>query len=352
MSEKINAALIGLTAPHSKGWLGTLQHLDLVDRLVVCDEECPELEVPGRCDQTYTTVEQMLQNEALDFALVSMFNDQAPQTAQVLLEAGIPLIIEKPVGRTAAAVRQLNDVAARCGVPWATGFLNRYLPVVQEFKSLVEAGALGRIVSIEGRMLTSSVQQRNPAAPIFSHQRSGGGILHWLGIHTIDLIRYISGLEYHSVMGQVATLSDSEIDVEDMAAASFTMDNGALGNLHCGYVLRQRYGDIYLSMRGTLGEVVWQMHDFDGAGNTLKVHSQDADGERGTYKEITVLPTKEGEGYGGQMGQCYVGDFIRAARRGQPFVTDGQDALRALELIEAINASSASGSLTSLSEAP
>ena len=87
-------------------------------------------------------------------------------------------------------------------------------------------------------MITSTVQQRNPDHWLFDRAQGGrGAILHWLAIHTVDLIRYISGLEYQGVSAHKATLSGTGIDVEDVLAASFCMDNGALGSLHAGYVL-------------------------------------------------------------------------------------------------------------------
>ena len=342
MTEKINAALIGLTAPHSKGWLQTLQHCDLIDRLVVCDPESAGMELPGEVVRAYASVEDLLAQEELHFGVISVRNDEAPQVGEQLFRAGIPAIIEKPAARTAAEIARLNELAAANQVMWATGFMNRYAPIAQEFRRVVAGGGLGQIVSIEGRMVTSSVQQRDPDHWLFDKKQAGGGILHWLAIHTIDLIRYLSGLDYRSVMGQVATLSGTGISVEDMAALSFTMTNGALGSLHAGYVLRQRYGDIYLSMRGTLGEAVWQMWDFEGRGDTLKIYSEAPGWETTGLREIKA-PPREAPGYGGAVGLQYVKDFILAARQGKPFVTDGQDALRAMQVVEAAYTSSAAG---------
>jgi len=349
MGEKVDAALVGLDNPHSRGWLRTLKSCSRVGRLVVCDPQ-GMAESPGEeVDQVYATVEEMLASEGLGFGLVCTRNDLAPALGERLLQAGIPLIIEKPVARTAAQIQRLNQVAAARDVPWATAFTNRLQPIAREFSKLVAGGALGRVVSIEGRMVTSSVQQRDPGHWLFDRRRAGGGILHWLAIHTVDLIRYISGLEYAGVMAQVATLSDTGIDVEDMAAVGFTMTGGALGSLHAGYVLRQRYGDIYLSMRGTQGEAGWQMWDFGGREDTLKVHSEAPGWETEGYREITIRP-REAPGYGGILGIRFVDDFIQAAAAGQPWVTNGEDALRAMQFVEAAYASSASGRLEPLND--
>ena len=194
MTDKVCAALVGLDNPHSKGWLTSLQHCEAVGRLVVCAaEECTGV------DQVYGSLDALLADEKLGLAIVCTRNDQAPDLIAQLLQAGVPVIAEKPVARTAADIVRLNEIAAAQQVLWATAFLNRCHPIAGKMRELIAAGVLGRIVSIEGRMVTSTVQQRNPDHWLFDRALAGGGILHWLAIHTVDLVRYISGLEYESV---------------------------------------------------------------------------------------------------------------------------------------------------------
>jgi predicted dehydrogenase len=234
-------------------------------------------------------------------------------------------------------------------VPWAAAFVNRLHPVAAELKRLVEAGALGPIRAVEGRVVTSAVEQRNPAHWLFSATRAGGGILHWLGIHTIDLIRYLTGLEFRAVCGMQATLSGTGIDVEDVSAHSFSLSNGALGSLHAGYVLTQRYGDFSLCLRGEAGEATWQMWGFEGAGHTLQVYSGAPGWETAGHRQFTFTP-REAPGYGGSVGQCFVGQFVESFSNNTPFITDGRDAWRALRFVEAAYQAGASGGTVVLDE--
>lgn len=339
----VNAALVGLSAPHSQGWLQTLRHCSAVTRVVVCDDQA---DAPDAIP-TFRDLPSLLEAGRPGFAIVSLPNDQAPAAAETLLEAGIPCIVEKPAGRHAADLARLNEVAARAGVPWAAAFVNRLHPVVAELKRLVDAGALGRILSVEGRVITSTVQQRNPSHWLFAAERAGGGILHWLGIHTIDLIRYLTGLEFRSVCGLQATLSKTGIDVEDVAAHSFSLENGALGSIHAGYVLTQRYGDFYLCLRGELGEATWQLWGFEGVGNTLQVCSGAPGWETSGHRQISLQP-REAPGYGGSMGQLFVQQFIDGFIQKRKFITDGNDAWRALQFVEAAYRAGASGETVSL----
>ena len=336
------AALVGLTAPHSKGWLETLRNNPEIERFLVCDLEGAKPENDDGIDGVYPGLDEMFESVRPDFVLVSVRNDRAADTGSRFLSEGIPIIIEKPAGRTAAEIAGLNELSRRHSTPWATGFTNRLAPSVCEMRRLVAAGALGRIVSIEGRMVTSSVEQRNKDHWLFSKEIAGGGILHWLAIHTIDLIRFITGLEYDSVSAHVATLSDTGIDVEDTAAVSFSMSNGAVGGLHAGYMLRKRYGDISLAIRGTLGDIAWSSYGFDGAGHTVRLQSE-APGWETIGSQRVDLEPQGGPGYGGRVGTEYIARFIRCARGREEFVTNGEDAFRAMRFVEAAYAASAGG---------
>jgi predicted dehydrogenase len=340
--QAITAALIGTVGPHSSGWLETLRLSPIVERLLVCDVDTGVDSVEG-VDAQLGSLDELLSVAGIDMAILSLRNDQYPDAGRRLLERGIPLIIEKPVARTAAEIATLNTISAASDTMWATGFLNRMLPLARELKGLIHDGVLGRVVSVEARMVTSSVQQRNPDSWLFSKQQAGGGILHWLAIHSVDLIRYLTGLEYVDVSGHVATLSDTGIDVEDMAALSFSMDNGAVGSLHAGYVLRERYGDIGITVRGTIGEAIWVQHGFGGADANQQLHvkSQAPGWEGSASKTIQVTPATAVGGYGGEVGIKFVSDFAEAGvRKTGAFITNGADALKAMQFVEAAYAAS------------
>lgn len=338
-------ALVGLTAPHSKGWLTTLQNLPECERLLVSDPDGKGQDQLAGGGEFVPSIDDLLAGEGRpQMALLSVRNDQAPDLGERFLRAGIACIIEKPCARTSVEIARLNAAAAAGGTFWSPAFMNRLLPVALRSRRVIAEGGLGRIVSVEGRMVTSTVRQRDPAHWLFDKQVAGGGILHWLAIHTVDLIRYLTGLEYTSVGAHTGTLSRTGIDVEDVVACSFQLQGGAVGSLHAGYVLRQRYGDIGLTIRGDLGEIDWPMWTWEGRGSTLYIHDE---GPRstGTGREVVELTPPDAPGYGGSTGLEFVRRFLAAAAMGESasLLTDGSDALRAMQFVEAAYASAASG---------
>lgn len=315
----------------------TLRHAPSVAEVGLCgswDDAVHEAEV-------YSTVDDLLGAGTWGMALVCARNAQAPALARSLIEAGVPTLVEKPVARTAREIAELNDLAQRVGTPWSTCFLNRYHPAVRTMRSWVNEGAIGRLLSIEGRMVTSTVAQRGRHHWLFSHREAGGGILHWLAVHTVDLVRFISGCEFERVSAETATLVEA-IDVEEVACAAFRLEGGALGHIHAAYALPRRYGDISMVLRGTDGDVTWQSWDYGGHKDRLTIQSTVGAWADESNRQIVCNPPV-GAGYGGQMGVDFIGDFITAAQGGQPFICDGEDALRAMEFIEGAYQSAESG---------
>ena len=99
------------------------------------------------------------------------------------------------------------------------------------------AGAIGRLLSVELRMVTTQVGMRNPESWLFDREQAGGGILAWLACHWLDAFRYVTGEDIVRVQAEVATLGGEAIDVEDTAVLAFRTSGGAVGSLHVGYLL-------------------------------------------------------------------------------------------------------------------
>ena len=336
-SEGLVALALGGDNPHATGWVETLKHCPSIRHLRLLGNW------PSGSDGDYkiSDLHEIFERETPDIVLVCSANDEAPSLASISIKAGIPTIVEKPVARNLTEIEKLNDLAKQSGALWTTGFLNRYHPSVSQLKHWIENGAIGRVISIEGRMITSHVEARNPGHWLFSDERAGGGILHWLGIHTIDLIRYLTDSEFLNVCGKVAT-TVQDIDVEEVATACFSMVGGALGQIHAGYVLPGRYGDISLVIRGTEGDVKWQSWDYKGRRDIVYLQSVNSAWNNVDYHELHC-PSPEGPGYGGQMGINYVEDFINSYQNSKSFLVDGNDVANAMKFVEAVYRSAKSG---------
>jgi len=96
----------------------------------------------------YFDVEKMLSAQRFDGAIVATPNDMHVPTAISLLEAGVPVLVEKPVAESVAAGTTLIRKAQETGVPALIGHHRRHSPAIQAARECIAHGTLGRIVAI------------------------------------------------------------------------------------------------------------------------------------------------------------------------------------------------------------
>lgn len=343
-ASPVDVAIVGLRHPHATpghepvGWTDTLAHVPEVRVVAVCDPDAAGRAKAGELlprVPVYSDIPTMLsRHEEIRAALVFLPNDEMGSALTELSAAGIHVALDKPGARTSADLVPAMKLVREKRLVSAVAFLWRMKPIVRDLRQLVQDGRLGQLSSIESRMIATSVAVRGAESPLFSRTASGGGILHWLGCHWLDLIRFVTDAEVRSVSAFTANVAGQAIDVEDYAVVTMETGDGTVANLVTGYLLPHGFhGD--LALRGHGG---WLDADL-------------TNGRLATYVEKEAHPPTESaygdpEGihaYGGQAGI----DFLRAFGRAVlahgsspeqpidvPFATL-DDAARVLTIIEA-----------------
>src|SRR6267378_8478535 len=238
---KTTVAIVGLSHPHSDMYLETLEAVDEVGGVVLVE---PDDEL-RRTAATHLTkvrasvadLEAALAQPEVTHVLVALPNDRTPAALVKAIEAGKGVFTEKPGARSAAEFKPVLAALKRHPVPFTIAYLNRWSPPIGQVRELYRAGAIGRLTSVELRMVTTQVGLRNPDSWLFRREAVGGGVLAWLGCHWLDALRFVTGEEIVRVQAEVATLSSEAIDVEDVASVAFRMSGGGVGSLHAGYLL-------------------------------------------------------------------------------------------------------------------
>ncbi|WP_449255455.1 Gfo/Idh/MocA family protein [Bosea sp. (in: a-proteobacteria)] len=106
------------------------------------------------------------------------------------IEAGIPVIVEKPLADDLAGAARLVAAAERAGVPLLTGHHRRYNPMIVKAKEIVDSGRLGRVLALHGQFWLMKPDDYFEAA--WRREEGAGPILLNL-IHDVDLFRYLCG---------------------------------------------------------------------------------------------------------------------------------------------------------------
>ena len=126
--------------------------------------------------------------------------------------------------------------AREAKVKLTTGYCWRLHPAAVALKRIVRSGILGSIVGGEGRCAAGRLQRYTDGNASWMLQReiSGGGPMINLGVHWIDLFRWMLEDEVVEVSGRNVKVS-GEFDVEDNSFAHLRFSQGASrGTAHSG----------------------------------------------------------------------------------------------------------------------
>ena len=147
------------------------------------------------------------------------------------LEAGIDVLLEKPMVLTAVEAHSLIQTRDRTGRLLVVAFQGSLSPQVRLASRLLRANEFGRILSISGivwqdwGMLTANTWRQEPAL-------SGGGFLFDTGAHLLNTVADLAGEDFSEV---AAWFVHNGRPVETLAVAMGRLKSGGLVTFHaCG----------------------------------------------------------------------------------------------------------------------
>ena len=140
--------------------------------------------------------------------------------------AGVPVIVEKPIGDSVEAATTLVEAGEAAGVPVLTGHHRNYSPIMGKAREIIRSGALGSVVAVVGTALFYKPDDYFEAGGGWRRQPGGGPIL----LNLIHEVNNLLSLVGDIVRVQAVTSNATRgFPVEDTAAMVFTFANGALG---------------------------------------------------------------------------------------------------------------------------
>jgi UDP-N-acetylglucosamine 3-dehydrogenase len=352
MPEPLRVGILGLAHLHPRTYMPhfeatpSTQVVAAADRLVARRQGFErDFGVP-----TYADWKKLVDAEQIDLAYVFLPHDECPAAAIACARRKMHVVVEKPVANTSARARKVVDACRENGVLFSTPYLWRYHPVCREMKRIADSGVLGRIVGCEGRCAAGGVHRYVDAHAgwMLERKKSGGGPMYNLGVHWIDLFRWLLESEICEVLGKNVHV-DTTHEVEDNSFALCTFQSGAVLSLDISYTVPDSYPfgrDLYLAIRGTEGCLSYAPA-FEGTRQRLFVCSGDPR-FGGAPRKTIDFELDSRPGYCGSLGLEYVAEIADDVRQGRQPSIGGDDAIRALEVVEAIYKSARSGRAVAL----
>jgi predicted dehydrogenase len=288
---------------HRSFFLEALRDLDAIHEVAVVDDTGGTFDearriVANKPVRTYASFAELRERERPAMAITTFTGTDAPAMTAPVLEAGIPVLAEKPSCVTLDGFARLADLSERNRVPLMLALCNRLGPWAQDARRIVQAGGIGRLYAARTLALADQTRiwQERTRDWSFSKAAAGGGHLIWLGIHWLDLVLYLAGEPVVEVQALAGNVGGGPIDVEDVATMNFRLASGAQGSILSGYVL-DAGKQLDLSLWGSKGWV-----RFDHTARTLDWYS--------TAPEMNQSPNRQfrydssGGGYTPWVREC------------------------------------------------
>jgi predicted dehydrogenase len=290
-------------------------------------------------------LQQALKKSKPDAVIVSNPTSLHLDVAIPAAEAGCHILLEKPVSNSLEGLDVLQNAAQKSGSRILVGFQFRYHPTLNKARELIQAGALGKVLTVHvhwGEYLPQWHPWEDYRQSYAGRAELGGGVIVTL-THPLDYLRYLIG-EVHSLWSFNGHISPLEVDVEDVAEVGLKFTNGAIGGVHLNYF--QRPPIHRLEIAGTDGTLRW-----DNADSTLHFYKMPA--HFGSYSAHPPAPILEtfSPPKGFERNQLFVAQtkhFIEIVRGEAEPVCDLQDGIKALKMALAAYESQNRGSMISL----
>ena len=179
----------------------------------------------------HASAQEAYRAERIDLASVCLPSAFHADAVVEALEAGVHVIVEKPIDVTLAAADRIQAAEGASGRTVSVISQRRFQPVASFIRRSIDEGALGRVTSgvVESAFFRpqeyyESGDWRGTAAI------DGGGALMNQGIHALDLLLWMLGTPV-SVSAKTGRLAHTGIEVEDVAGATIEFESGAIGLL-------------------------------------------------------------------------------------------------------------------------
>lgn len=300
--------------------------------------------------RAFTDLEALVADPDVQAVIITTPHPAHPAAAVLAAQAGVHVLVEKPLATTVADCERMIAAAEAGGVHLGTVSQRRWYEPVRRVRQALDEGRIGRpilgIVTVLG--------WRGPEYYAMDAWRGqwaaeGGGVLVNQTSHQLDLIRWLMG-PIDEVFGYWGNLNHPYIEVEDTAVVALRFRSGALGSIVVSNSQNPGlHGKIHVF--GSSGAAVGVQTD----GGSMFIAGVSADIEPPFNDVWTIsgeaekLPAWQAEdrARGVDVGSYYqrlqIEDFVDAILDNRPPKVTGLDGRNAVEIFEAVYRSQRAG---------
>jgi predicted dehydrogenase len=348
MSNKIKIGVIGTGSISNEHIQAYLKNPD-VELYAFCDineERVKTMAEKYGVTRTFTDLNEMLKLKEIDAVSVCVWNSAHAACTIAALNAGKHVICEKPMATSAEDARAMKAAADKNGKLLMIGFVRRYGNDCAILKDFIKNDYFGDLYYAKATYLR---RKGNPGGWFGDKSRSGGGPLIDLGVHVIDLVRYLMGNPKPvSVYGATfqklfdrkhlkdkagytsASKTDNDIcDVEDLVSALIRFDNGAVLSIEASFSLNIKKDQGKIELFGTKAGAKLEPE--------LELYTEVND-----YMADVNLATSTALSFDGLFAN-EINHFVSCVKDGIPCKSPAEDGIDIMTILDAVYESARTG---------
>jgi predicted dehydrogenase len=221
-------------------------------------------------ERRFLDYKELLKLEEIEAVSVCTWNSEHAPVTIAALNAGKHVMCEKPMATNVEDAKAMLEAAKASGKHLQIGFVRRFGNDTEVLKDLYNSDFFGELYYAKVSYLR---RNGNPEGWFGDKSRSGGGPLIDLGVHVIDMVRYLAGNKKPvSVYGATfqkllnrpnlktpkgyysASRSENDIcNVEDLATAMIRFEDGFVMSVEASFSLNIKNGSGAIELFGTKG---------------------------------------------------------------------------------------------------
>lgn len=224
----------------------------------------------GGFERVYENYDAILSDPEVDLVIIASPNFMHKDQIVKALHAGKHILCEKPLALNGSEIADIEAAALSSSSMLGMVFNYRFIPAIMKAHELIADGRIGDVYSFRGEYFHTGYQ--NPDRPYtwrMDFDRSGGGALADMGIHVIDLIRYLLG-DFSRVKTDLSTYIKErpypdgsglmgDVTVDDAAWVQCELEGGAKGSLEISRFATGTLDDLNLNIYGSKGSLRFRL---------------------------------------------------------------------------------------------
>jgi predicted dehydrogenase len=206
-------------------------------------------------------------DQRIDYVTIVTPNDSHYPIARAALEAGIPVLCEKPLTLTLQESLDLVRLAKQSNLSFTVAYSYTGLPMVMLARELVRGGEVGQVRKVEAwypqGWLASPLEQEGAQQAVWRVDPSKAGASGCggdIGTHAYEFVRLVAGLSAVQVQARLHTFVPGR-RLDDDFAVFARLNNGALATITASQVTIGAQNDNGFRVVGDRGTVEWTMLD-------------------------------------------------------------------------------------------